>query len=74
MHTVLGSLLGDMYKAHRKWIADEFVEMTSESEWFTDASQWEKNGGEATTYSGYGGMDKLAAVIIESLAPVPMED
>jgi hypothetical protein len=63
-----------MYKAHRKWVADEFVEMTNTSEWLTDASQWEKDGGEATTYGGYGGMDKLAALIIESLAPASVEE
>ena len=48
--------------------------MISTSEWFTDASQWEKDGGEAATYGGYGGMDKLTAVIIESLAPILMEE
>lgn len=73
MHSVLASLLGDMYKARRHWVADEFVTMTSNSEWFTDAGQWEKNGGEAATYTGFGGMDKLAALIIESLEPPAME-
>ena len=67
MHGVLASVLGDMYTGRRQWVADEFVTMTGNSEWFTDASQWEKNGGEASTYGGYGGMDKLEAVIIESL-------
>ena len=46
--------------------------MIGTSEWFTDAGQWEKDGGEAATYSGYGGMDKLTAVIIESLEPAPV--
>ena len=67
MHGVLASVLGDMYTGRRQWVADEFVTMTGNSEWFTDASQWEKDGGEASTYGGYGGMDKLEAVIIESL-------
>ncbi len=74
MHGVLASLLGDMYKARRPWVADEFVTMIGTSEWFTDASQWEKDGGEAATYTGFGGMDKLTAVIIESLTPTPVED
>jgi DGQHR domain-containing protein len=74
MHGVLASLLGDMHQGRRRWVADEFVTMISTSEWFTDASQWEKDGGEAATYSGYGGMDKLTAVIIESLEPAPVEE
>lgn len=72
MHGVLASLLGDMYTGRRQWVAAEFVTMTRNSEWFTDAGQWEKVGGEAATYSGYGGMDKLAALIIESLVPTPL--
>lgn len=70
MHIVLASLLGDMYKARRPWVADEFITMTNGSEWFTDSGQWEKEGGEAATFHGYGGTEKLAALIIESLAPV----
>jgi DGQHR domain-containing protein len=72
MHHVLAYLLGDMHKGHRDWIAEEFVTMTCNSEWFTDASQWEKEIGEASHYGGYEGMDKLAALIIESLVPVSM--
>ena len=68
MHTVLASLLGDMYTGRRAWVANEFLTMTQESEWFSDASQWEKENGEAATYSGFGGMDRLSAVIIESLS------
>ncbi len=37
----------------------------------TNAGQWERDGGEAANYGGYGGMDKLAALIIESLVPTP---
>ena len=74
MHTVLASLLGDMHQGRRRWVADEFVTMISTSEWFTDAGQWEKEGGEAATYSGFGGTEKLAALIIESLEPVPVEE
>ena len=48
--------------------------MINSSEWFTDASQWEKDGGEAATYTGFGGMDKLTAVIIESLAQASVEE
>lgn len=44
--------------------------MVRHSEWFSDASQWENDGGEASNYGGYGGMDKLSAVILESLAVV----
>jgi DGQHR domain-containing protein len=73
MHTVLASLLGDMYTGRRQWVTDEFITMTSGSEWFTDAGQWEKDGGEAATYSGYGGTEKLAALIIESLVPMPVD-
>jgi DGQHR domain-containing protein len=69
MHTVLASLLGYMYTGLRAGVADEFATMVHHSEWFSDASQWEKDGGEASTYGGYGGSDKLAAVIIESLSP-----
>ena len=74
MHTVLASLLGDMYTGRRQWITDEFVTMTSGSEWFTDDGQWEKDGGEAATYGGYGGTEKLAALIIESLTPTTDEE
>lgn len=74
MHSVLASLLGDMHQGRRTWVADEFVTMISTSEWFTDASQWEKDGGEAATYTGFGGMDKLAALIIESLAQTPVDE
>jgi DGQHR domain-containing protein len=74
MHTVLASLLGDMHQGRRRWVADEFVTMISTSEWFTDAGQWEKDGGEAATFSGFGGTEKLAALIIESLVPAPVEE
>ncbi len=40
MHIVLVSLLGDMYKGRRPWVAEEFVTMTRNSEWFNDAGQW----------------------------------
>lgn len=71
MHGALTSLLGDMHHGHRAWVCDEFVTMTQHSEWFTDASEWEKGTGEAANYGGYGGMDKLTALIIESLAVAP---
>jgi hypothetical protein len=74
LHGVLASLLGDLAKARRPWVAAEFVTVTSNSEWFTDAGQWEKGGGEAATYGGYGGMDKLTALIIESLVPTPVTE
>jgi hypothetical protein len=74
LHGVLASLRGDRYKARRPWVAAEFVTMTSNSEWLADAGQWEKGGGEAATYGGYGGMDKLTALSIESLVPTPVTE
>lgn len=74
LHSVLASVLGDMYTGRRPWVTAEFITMTKNSEWFTDAGQWEKDTGEAATYGGYGGMDKLAALIIESLASAPVEE
>ena len=68
MHGVLASLLGDMHRGRRPWLTDDFVTMTEHSEWFNDASQWQKDGGEAANYSGYEGMDKLTAVVIESVS------
>ena len=41
--------------------------MTRVSDWFTDASEWDKETGEAANFGGYGGMDKLTALILESL-------
>lgn len=67
MHKVLVSLLRDMHKGRRDWVADEFVTMTSGSGWFTEADRWAKDSGEVASYSGYRGGDLLARVIIESL-------
>jgi DGQHR domain-containing protein len=72
MHRVLVYLLGQMHAGRRPWVAAEFVTMTADSAWFTDSSQWEKGEGEAAVYaSGFEGMDRLAATIIESLEPKP---
>jgi DGQHR domain-containing protein len=71
MHGVLASLLGDMYTGRRSWTCNEFITMTAASEWFTDASEWDKETGDAANYGGYGGIDKLTALIIESLAASP---
>jgi DGQHR domain-containing protein len=68
MHGVLTSLLGDMYKGRRDWACDEFVTMTRGSSWFTNADDWDKESGEAANYGGYGGIDKLTALILDSVS------
>jgi DGQHR domain-containing protein len=72
LHKLLvADLLPNMFRGHREWTTENFVEFLQDSPEITEANFWHIAGGHASSYGSMKGFDELYKLLSYSVEPKP---